>query len=288
MRSLLYKKVYYLINFKRVDVIKKEQEIGLAFENVHSINRPNYRLIWGGNIIMKKKIAVIVSMIFVLIIVVLVFSNRKSNRIKSTSGNMFANPRQLGEFALYGSDENKFIYYRPLKDIKNTEQISRQLFEKINFEPLKDKETFDYDRKEIFLVENIGKATDKSFQHVQIQYHKEGEQFVIFSAYEVNNFEDDFRVLSEQYEEQGLDLFGNEVNMIKLKEDRNCIYIKDTSPASLSYMYYKYDDEKDKITLVHSAGNEVLAFQDDILYHVAFNIRIKDEELIELLNTFIK
>ena len=207
---------------------------------------------------MKKIIVVILSFVLLLTIIILAVSNRNSDKLKSVSGGVFANPRQLGEFLLYGREGNKFIYYRPVEDIQNTEIIAKHLIEKIDFEPLKDKEIFDYDRKEIFVVENKDKSTDKIYQHVQIQYLKDWDKFIVFSAYEVNDFDDDFKTLLEQYEKQGKDMFGNEVNIIKLKEDMNCIHIKNTSPESLTYMYYKHDLVKNRITLVHTGGDEVM------------------------------
>lgn len=236
---------------------------------------------------MRKKFIVFIFFILILVMVILVVSIIKSKEVKEIRGDVFASPRQLGQFILYGSKDNTFFYYKPVEDINNIQKISRNLYEKINFMPLRDKEIFDYSSKEIYVVENKGKTEDETYQHVQIQYHKDGGNFIIFSAYEVKDFKDNFETLKEQYEKQKEDLFGNEVIILKVKDGMSYIHFRNTSSESLTYMYYKYNLD-DSITLVYTAGDEILTYKEGILYHIAFNIEISEDVLVKMLNTFIR
>ncbi|WP_066498220.1 hypothetical protein [Abyssisolibacter fermentans] len=233
---------------------------------------------------MRKKFIVF---ILTLVMVILVVSIQKNKEVQKIKEDVFASPRQLGEFILYGSKDNKFFYYKPVEDMNNIQKISRNLYEKINFMPIRDKKIFDYSSKEIYVVENKGKTEDETYQHVQIQYHKDGGNFIIFSAYEVRNFKDNFENLKEQYIKQKEDLFGNEVEILKLKDDMSYIHFKNTTCESLTYMYYKYNLD-DSITLVYTVGDEILTYKEGILYHIAFNIEINEDVLVKMLNTFIR
>lgn len=164
----------------------------------------------------------------------------------------------------------------------------KKLHEKIDFMPIKDKTIFDYSRNEIYVVENKGKTNDETYQHVQVQYHNDEGNSMIFSAYEVKDFKNNFEKLKEQYEKQKEDMFGNEVRIMKLNNDMNYIHFKNTSSSSLVNMYYTYHLKEDRISLVNIVGDEVLTYKDGILYHITFNIAISDDVLVEILNTFIK
>lgn len=237
---------------------------------------------------MKRNFLISSFVVLVVILTLVTIFAKDYIEMKKVSGNGFANPRQLGEYLLYKNRENKFIYYEPVENIEDNSKIVENLFKKVNFNPIKEENDLNYSYKEIFLVENEVEEKNKRYQHVQVQYHSDGGRFLIFSAYEVEDFADDFQVLKEQYKREREDLFGNEVEIFQLTDEVSCIYFKNTSQLSLNYMYYDYNREEETITLVNSAGNEILAYKDGILYDIAFNIELDYETITDLLNDFIK
>jgi hypothetical protein len=189
---------------------------------------------------------------------------------------VFSNPHQFGEFALYGQRNIKFKF-RTYEDIKKV-NISENLSSKINIKKVDESISSSYDKKHIFVAEHRNKEDDKILQHVQVQYLNNNGDYIVLSAYEVNNF---------TFIQQEKDEFGNKVNTYDY-DDRKIISIVQTTNSGLTKEYYSYFEQEDEIGLVITGGNEMYTYKDGVLFHVMYNGKDNEENTLRLFEKFME
>lgn len=239
----------------------------------NSIYKVSFKIQANWGILMGKKISMILIFVFLLGILTACYTGHEV----ISKGNVFANPRQFGEFALYGQYNNEFKFYKPVSKVEDS-KAGNTLLNKVNFSPLDGKNIFDYDENLLFIVEHTDDESGDVLQHMQLQYISKDRLFIVFSAYEVKNFDLD---LANQ------DMFGNQVNTYNLN-DETVIQVLLTTNTALTYTYYTYNEKDSFVNLVNTAGNEIFTYKDGILYHVAYNIDIDNEVLFDVFERFIK
>ncbi len=220
---------------------------------------------------MKK---IIIAMI-VSVLLIAKLTSCSTDEHETIEGSGFVNPRQIGEFILYGKDDNTFEYYKPVSSVEES-KIGSKLLSKVNFSPLENKNVFDYDEKLLFVVEHEDNKSGQIFQHLQLQYFSNDQDFIIFSAYEV--MELDLDLINQ-------DKFGNEINIYQL-DNETAIQVELTTNMALTYHYYYYSEEDNSVNLVSTAVNEIYTYKDGILYHVAYTNEIDNDVLIDIFDRF--
>lgn len=203
--------------------------------------------------------------------IVLAFIHREEEILSD----VFSSPSRMGEFELYGQNNIKFTFYKPVLSVGESE-ISKEMLKKVNFDPLINESEYDYNEKKIFVAEYEDKKSKDLIQHIQIQYFWEDGSFIIFSAYEVDEF--DIDLIKE-------DLFGNQVTFYK-QNDQKIVHIELTTNGALAYTYYLYNEEDNSISLMYTVANEIFTYKNGVLYHVAYTMNIDKNNLISTIDRF--
>lgn len=229
--------------------------------------------------VMNKRMVVCTILVSLFLVSVYVFCHKDNDG--PYVGTMFADPHQIDQFVLYGSNNNEFTIYEPVTSVEES-KVGSNLMKKVNFYPLKGKDIFNYDKDLLFVGEVEDKSGDR-LQHIQQQYlANDGRDFIIFSAYEIKDFNMDVY-------NKDKDNFGNKVNIYKINGNR-VVQVEITSNKALGYYYYLYDKE-DKDNYLHmcmSSANEIFTYQNGILYYIAYTMDIENDTILDIFNDFIK
>ncbi|GKX30677.1 hypothetical protein SH1V18_31570 [Vallitalea longa] len=227
---------------------------------------------------MRRRMIVCSILVSLFLINVFVFCHKDNDG--TYVGTTFADPHQISQFVLYGSDNNKFTIYEPVTSVEES-KVGSDLLNKANFRPLKGKDIFDYDKNLLF----VGEVEDESgdiLQHIQQQYIvNDGWDFIIFSAYEIKGFNMDLY-------DKNKDIFGNKVNIYKINGEK--VVQVELSNKGLNYYYYIYDkeDKDNNLYMGVTRANEIFTYQNGILYYVAYTIDVENDTILDILDNFIK
>lgn len=237
--------------------------------------------------------------IFLAIIALLVFfmfiymSLPKDGRLNKIGEADWLNPHQLSTLVVYNSNDIKVTSYKPLKIEDSLKYIKRDILE--NIHPIKTDDIPFETNEGLCFISDIKLPNEKNQkQHVQFTYSGKKdlnrgyqENFLCISVYETNGpkCKEAVELLAKNKD----DLFGNEVNTQQILDNCSLIHINRTTNASLVCNYYTYNPEDNKLGIVSTSANELLAYKDGLLYHIGYHLddNSKEKQIIKLVKNFI-
>jgi hypothetical protein len=137
-------------------------------------------------------------------------------------------------------------------------------------------EPFDQSNAEVLAV-NDGMQTELQFSF------RNGEEFMVISVAKhfMNSLYPDF------LEDLTEDAAGNRVEQESLDETTPLIHQIRTKNSAMTYRYFTFDDEKNKMNITQTTANELYTYYNGAIYHVGYNVEGNPEEVVSYVKEFI-